>query len=525
VPCSLGVLMIDPRRFAATGRSSLEPEGVGDFDLPMNGTVKSSGLSSSEIGMTLPRIRRASAAALFMTLSFGALAAATDQSSSGGRYPDIALEHVTVLSMSGKGVQEFPNATVIIHDGRITSVTAAVQAGVPKGVRRIDGTGKWLMPGLTDMHVHTSNDRMGRLFLKDPTIRDGTLRPQDIFTPYIVNGVLQVLDLQSMSETVGQRVEIESGRVLGPRMLLAGMIDGSPPYWPVGMTRVAVTPEDGRQAVRDVAAEGYDFIKVYSRLDLETFTAIVDEAHRLNMRVIGHIPERGKGITEKFFQPGFDLVAHAEEFAQQTDPPDVEAIPRYVEMSKRNGTWLIGTLTVDERILEELTHPETLRTRPEIRALPGPMRSAWIEHNPYIARTSPGFIQSVQRIIEFNQKLVRAFVAAEIPVLAGTDSTVPGVVPGFALHDELELMAKAGMSNWQVLESTTRLACEWLRVDQDRGTVEPGKRADLLLLNADPLADVSNTRKIAAVIVRGRYLPRAELDRMLGALTEHRDDR
>jgi imidazolonepropionase-like amidohydrolase len=153
------------------------------------------------------------------------------------------------------------------------------------------------------------------------------------------------------------------------------------------------------------------------------------------------------------------------------------------------------------------------------------MRAAWIEHNPYAARASPGYVEYVQHIIEFNQKLVRAFVAAEIPVLAGTDSTVPGVVPGFALHDELELMAKAGMSNWQVLESTTRLACEWLRVDQDRGTIEPGKRADLLLLNADPLADVSNTRKIAAVIVGGRYLPRAELDRMLGALTEQRGNR
>jgi imidazolonepropionase-like amidohydrolase len=469
--------------------------------------------------MTLPRIRRAgAAAALLLMLAFGALAA-THESSSEGRSQDLAIEHVTVLSMSGKGAQEVPNATVLIHDGRITAVMSApVQFGVPRGAKRVDGAGKWLMPGLTDMHVHTSNDRMGRLYLHDPNIRDGTLRTQDLFTPYIVNGVLQILDLQSMSETVGQRVEIESGQVLGPRMLLAAMIDGSPPFWPVGMTRVAATAEDGRQAVRDVAAEGYDFVKVYSRLNLETFTAIVDEARRLNMRVVGHIPGRGEGLTEKFFQPGYDLVAHAEEFAQQTDPPDEQAIPRYVEMSRRNGTWLIATLTLDERILEETAHPETLRSRPEIRVLPGLMRAAWIEHNPYVARASPGFIQSLQRIIEFNQKLVRAFVAAGIPVLAGTDSTVPGVVPGFALHDELELLAKAGMSNWQVLESTTRLACEWLGVDQDRGTIEPGKRADLLLLDADPLADVANTRKIAAVIIGGRYLARSELDRLLGAL-------
>jgi hypothetical protein len=178
------------------------------------------------------------------------------------------------------------------------------------------------------MHVHTPNDRQARLYLLDPSVRDGTIRQQDVFKPYIANGVLQILDLQSMSETVGQRIEIESGLVLGPHMLLAGMIDGSPSIWPVGMTRVATTPADGRQAVRDVAAEGYDFVKVYSVMDLDTFTAVVDEARKLNMRVVGHIPQRGKGITEKFFQPGYDLVAHAEEFAQQTEPPDLAAIPR-----------------------------------------------------------------------------------------------------------------------------------------------------------------------------------------------------
>ena len=434
----------------------------------------------------------------------------------------MAIEHATVLTMSGKGPQELPDVTVIVRDGRIVSVAPAAQASVPRDVKRINATGKWLMPGLTDMHVHTPNDRMARLYMHDPSIRDGTLNVQDLFTPYIVNGVLQILDLQSMPETIGQRIEIETGRVLGPHMALAAMIDGSPPVWPIGMTRVATTPEDGRQAVRDAAAEGYDFIKVYSNLNLETFTAIVDEAHHLKMRVVGHIPERRKGITEKFFQPGFDLVAHAEEFAQQTEPPAVDMIPRYVEMSKRNGTWLIATLTVDERILEEISHPETLKARPELHALPEISRQAWIEHNPYVQRASPGFIQSVQRIIEFNQQLVRAFSAADIPVLAGTDSTVPGIVPGFALHDELELLAKAGLSNWQVLESTTRLACEWLRVDADRCTVEPGKRADLLLLDADPLADVSNTRKIAAVILGGRYLPRSELDRMLKNLEQHK---
>jgi imidazolonepropionase-like amidohydrolase len=301
---------------------------------------------------------------------------------------------------------------------------------------------------------------------------------------------------------------------------MAAMIEGSPSAWPVGRTRVATTPEDGRQAVRDAAAEGYDFIKVYSHLDLDTFSAIVEEARRLKMRVVGHIPQRGKGITEQFFQPGYDLVAHAEEFAQQTNPPAVDAIPRYVEMSKRNGTSLIATLTVDDRILEQASHPESLRARPEVRLLPREMQGVWLDHNPYVAQGSPGYIGYVQRIIQFNGELIKAFSVAGIPVLAGTDSGIPGIAPGFALHDELEAMAAAGLGNEQVLEGTTRLACEWLGVAGDRGTIESGKSADLLLLNADPLENVSNTRKIAAVIVRGRYLPRPELDRMLAKVSE-----
>lgn len=468
-----------------------------------------------------PRLTPPFFSLLLLALPLLTAAAAQDsvQDHSASAAPALVIEHVGVLPMSAAGPQRLLDATVVIRDGRIASIGTSKQVLAPRGAQRIDATGKWLMPALTDMHVHIANDRQGRLYAHNQSFRDGTLRQQDIFTPYIVNGVLQVLDLQSMSETVGQRVEIESGLVLGPHLWLAAMIDGSPPYWPVGMTRVAATPADGRQAVRDIAAEGYDFVKVYSELDLETFTAIVDEARRLNMRVIGHIPQRGKGITEKFFQPGYALVAHAEEFAQQTEPPDLKAIPRYVEMTQHNGTGLIATLTTDDRILEAATHPETLRTRPEIRVLPDAMRNLSIEHNPYVGR-APGFTQHVQRIIEFNQQLVRAFIAAGIPVLAGTDSGIPGVVPGFALHDELEALAKAGMSNQQVLESTTRVACEWLNVASDRGTVEAGKRADLILLDADPLLDVAHTRQIAAVIRGGRYLPHAELDRMLKRLNQ-----
>jgi amidohydrolase family protein len=432
--------------------------------------------------------------------------------------PDpLVITHVTVLSMTPDAAP-LTDMTVTIRGGRIASMTPAAKAGAAAGARRIDGRGKWLMPGFSDMHMHLENDRMGRLHIGDPSVPDGTFELEDALTPYLANGVLQVFNLSSMSETIGQRVEVESGRVVGPHIATAAMIDGSPPMWPLGMTRVAATPEDGRQAVRDAKAEGYEFIKVYSKLTLETFTAIVDEARQQKMRVVGHIPERQKGITEKFFIPGFDLVAHAEEFAQHTWPPDPSAIPGYVQMTKRNGTWMVATLTVDERIGEELRDPASLERRGELRHLHPRAYDMVINGNPYLKDRSAKRIEGVQQIVDFNCALVRAFVAADIPVLTGTDAPVPGIAPGFAIHDEFESLAKCGMSNAQILESTTRRAAEWLGVLPDRGTVEAGKRADLVLLDADPLESISNTRRIAAVIAGGHYLPRAELDRRLERL-------
>lgn len=429
----------------------------------------------------------------------------------------LVITGVTVLPMTPDAPPRV-HATVILVNGRIESITDGPPAKLPAGARRIDGRGKWLTPGFSDMHMHLENDRMGRLHVGDPTLPDGTFELEDALTPYLANGVLQVFNLSSMSETIGQRVEVESGRVLGPHIATAAMIDGSPPMWPLGMTRAAATPEDGRQAVRDAKAEGYEFIKVYSKLTLETFTAIVEEARLQKMRVVGHIPQRGQGITGKFFIPGFDLVAHAEEFAQHTTPPDHAAIPRYVDMAKRNGTWLVGTLSLDERIVEEIRDPDSLKRRDELRHMHPRAYHMVVNANPYTRDRSEGRIRYVQDVVDFNCPLVKAFTEAGIPVLTGSDAPVPGVAPGFALHDEFAALARCGMSNLQVLESTTRRAAEWLGTLTDRGTVEAGKRADLVLLDADPLANIANTRRISAVIAGGHYLPRAELDRRLARM-------
>jgi hypothetical protein len=428
---------------------------------------------------------------------------------------DLLIEHVNVISMvPGEKMQ--PDVNVFIKGDRIASITrAAASTSDTTGAKRIDGRGQWLMPGLTDMHVHLESDRIFRLYTGNPNIPNGTVRLADALLPYVANGVLQITVLSSTPETIAQRDEVENGRVLGPHIAVAAMIDGPQPAWPVGMTRVAATPSDGRQAVRDVAAEGYEFVKAYERLDVDTFVAICDEAKKLNMKVIGHLPQDGKGLTQKFFVPGFSMIAHAEELAQQESPPSAEAITRYAQWAKENGTWLTTTLTVDDRILEMMTHPETLKSRPEMQYLAPGVREIATRNNQYVNGANPDWIAHVQRVIDFNRKLIPAFAAAGVPIVTGTDSLVPGIVPGFSLQDELEALSKAGLSNQQILESTTRLPAEWLGTSNDRGVVAAGKRADLLLLQSNPLEHIENTRRIAGVIIGGTLHPRAEIDQLM----------
>ena len=431
----------------------------------------------------------------------------------------LVIDNVGVIPMTESGAT-LTERTVVIEDDRIVAILPADRSRDYPGATRIDGSGKWLLPGFSDMHVHLGNDRMLGLLTGQETPKDGTAVLQDLFTPYIANGVLQVFDLASMPETIGQRIEIESGRILGPHIVTAAMIDGEEPILPFGISKAAATPADGRQAVRDAQADGHRYVKIYGRVDLPTFTAILEEARSRGIRVVGHIPQRGQGMTASFFQPGYDLVVHAEEFAQQTAIPDKTAIPAYVQMARSNGTALVATLSANKRILEIASDPTSLGTREDLRTLSPEFYSLNVDHNPYAAQSNEGFAEYAGSIVDFNGPFVRAFSQAGLTVLTGSDAGVPGIAPGYSLHDEFEALAEAGLDNRTILEGSTRLAAKWLGVDDDRGTVAAGMRADLVLLEANPISDIRNTRKIAAVIRNGRYIDRAVLDGMIADLRE-----
>ena len=415
-----------------------------------------------------------------------------------------AVRNVTIIPMTEDN-KIIENATVVIEDHKILSINKPV----PENAKIINGKGKWLIPSLVDMHVHNLADvNFGSTY---PTKgANAFTNTQDLMLLYIANGVTTVFELSARPEHFGERNEIVKGNVIGPRIALAFLIDGGK-----GDGNIANTPEDGRQSVRIAKAQGYEFIKVYSSLNIETFNAIVDEARKQGMKVVGHIPNAFKGRIEEAFVPGYDMVAHAEEYAKQADSFSDQDAQRFAQLARKNETWLTPTLTTMVRIGEQARSLNAISNLPTLKYVHPLMQSKWLTSNNYNTGTTPERIAYIDKIADFNLRLVKAFKEAGVPVVTGTDAGVSGVVWGFALHDEMELLVKAGYSPHEVLSSATTLPATWLGIRDKIGTVEEGKFADLVLLDANPLDSVTNIRSIAGVFVNGKWISRKKIDAML----------
>ncbi len=418
----------------------------------------------------------------------------------------LVIEHVTVLSMASEtGPQA--DMTVLIEGERIAAIAPAAQRTTPNGCTVVDGRGKWLIPGLFDMHVH---------FMSEP-IPELDFTPEAILTPYLANGVLQILDMAATPETNAIRDAVAAGEIVAPFIASGALIDGFPPIRPG--TRIVADPAAAQAAVAEIAAAGFDFVKVYSRLTPESFAVVLAAADDAGIRVIGHIPGNREVPPAELIQPGFAMIAHAEELSWLAPDKSDAEIAQFAELLRENGTALTSTLFLDEQILAQTRDPEIVATTDGLAYLHPVELMLWFEENRYTGNQTPERIATLEALTPFNARFVKALVEAGVPVLAGTDAAfVPGLAPGLALHQELAALVAAGLTPWQALEAATSVPATWLGVSDDRGTVEVVQRANLVLLDANPLAGISNTRAIAAVIFNGELLDRQMLDDRLEAL-------
>lgn len=406
------------------------------------------------------------------------------------------------------------NATVIIDNMKIV----AINGSIPIGATVIDGKGKWLIPGLIDMHVHTNADLN---FRKNAPTQGATffMDIQDVMTTHIANGVTTIFELGGRVEHFAQRNEIAKGKIIGPRMAIAPMINGGDPN---NGGRIVNNASDARQAVRSIKAEGYNFVKVYSSLNIESFEAIVDEAKKQGLKVVGHIPDAFKGKTEKAFIPNFGLVAHAEEFSKQirNQPKTKKDAEYFAQLAKKNNTWLTPNLVAIVKIRDQVLSLDSIRSMETLKYVHPLLQDKWLTSNNYNKHSSPKFLNYLDSLITFHKEMVVAFKEAGVPMVAGTDAGTSGIVTGFSLHNELELLVNAGLTNEEALISATRLPAEWLGIDKEVGTVEIGKYADLVLLDANPLEDIKNTKTINGVFVNGTWVDKEKIDKMLSDLAE-----
>jgi hypothetical protein len=427
------------------------------------------------------------------------------------RRPDhVAFVHASVIPMDEERVLR--DQTVVVAGGTIVAIGPADATRVPDGALVIDATGRYLLPAFCDMHVHLLGEAWNMMLPPELQPASEDLPWDSFLFPYVANGVTTVQDLFSPPEHLVLRERIAKGEVLGPRLILARMIDG-PKAWPPPLGVWVASPEEAREAVRRAKKDGYDKIKVYSFLDKESYDAIVSTANELDMDVIGHIPMSVS--LEYVLNAGQTLIAHSEEVAKHARGDySKERIDELADMIATRGVWMMPTLVTTESIIEVFDDPEGLVSRPEAAYYQHPMeQSVWSFVLEKLYKPIPVEGQNKIRdgYAHFQPQLTLALHEKGGKLMAGSDTVLPGLVPGFALHRELRELVKAGLTPFEALRTSTTTPFEYLGESETAGTIEVGKRSDLVLLDENPLEDIASSSRISGVLMRGRWIGAEEI--------------
>ena len=424
---------------------------------------------------------------------------------------DFAITNVSVIPMDQERV--ISDQTVIVTDGRISKIGAAKKTKVPKGATEIDGAGKYLIPALSDMHVHIIGMDYNLLFPPQEQLTAEDLDFNKILFPYVANGVAIVEVMSAIEDHLTLRDQIARGEVLGPRLILGRMIDAPGKAFPEPIAVWVDDAASARQGILDIKEAGYDRVKVYGFLSQESYDSILATAKEVGLPVDGHIPVELS--VEHVLEAGQNDIAHVEEVTRMAGGDySPERIDYFAGIIAASDTWVSPTLVTSKRILELFDDHEDVLARPEMRYAYHPMDEAFwsfLLNNRYL-QIPEEHRQGIRDGFEqFGRPFTKALRDKGVKMLTGTDTGLPGLVAGFALHDELEELVAAGLTPYQALRASTTNPFEFLGELEEAGTVEVGKSANLVLLEANPLKNISNTQRIAGVMIQSRWLSKAEI--------------
>lgn len=436
----------------------------------------------------------------------GGAAAAADSA-------DYAFIGVSVVPMDEERV--LPSQTVLVLGDRIVAIGDADETSVPEGAERIDGQGKYLMPGLAEMHAHVPSGQAG-----------GPDFTERVLLLYLANGITTIRGMLGAPVHLELRTQANRGEVLSPRIYTSGpSINGNS----------IPSADSARRAVRHQKLAGYDFLKIHPGLSRAAFEALDRVADSLGIGFAGHVPD-DVGL-ERALEAGYLSIDHLDGYAQALvrDGMDASEMPPsffganlvdYMDEAKLGptaaatreaGVWNVPTQSLIESIVLP-DDPQEMAARPEMRYMPPEIVANWVEAKQDVLEDENYSADLARRFVEIRRKLIKALNDAGAGLLLGSDAPQVFQVPGWSMRAELSSLVAAGLTPYEALTTGTRNVAVYFDELDQWGTVEAGKVADLLLLEANPLEDVGNVGRLAGVMRGGRWLPRAELDEILEGL-------
>jgi imidazolonepropionase-like amidohydrolase len=431
------------------------------------------------------------------------LAAAAVAAQPSDRPSVVAFTGVGVVPMDRERVETDWN--VVVRDGRIAAAGPAAQVSVPDGAVRVQGAGRFLIPALAEMHAHIP---------PGPQVPAAVIE-RTLFM-YAARGIGTIRGMLGHERHLAYRDRARTGDLFSPLIYTSGpSLNGNS----------APTPDAAIELVTAEKDAGYDFLKIHPGLSRGTFDGMAATADRLEIRFAGHVPAAVglQRALEARYQTIDHLDGYVEALAGPDAPPsqwfgvnltarvDERRIPGLVAATRQAGTWMVPTEILLENSVSEESG-ESLARRPEMKYASPPQLAQWIEGKKKFDEIP---VAERQRFIEIRRRLIKALHAGGVPFLLGSDAPQIWNIPGFSVHRELEALVASGLSPFEALATGTINVARFYDAEKERGTIAAGKRADLVLVDGNPLADIRNTAKISGVLINGRWLSQADIQKRL----------